>query len=271
MSINDQFDAIDAACAAEMQQQQVEYRKKIKTTYNNPDNQLLRLQPILHIVIHCLSVLDFIKVRDQISTDTYDAFKQCDPAILSYTNQNSKDSKDSKSSKSNKSSTSSTSSSTSSSSTSSSSTSSSSTHIITIPQRRTPSNIREWSKTKNLEFPWVRNTLLIDSTSIVNICIEMQHCIVHSPRGTFPWRTPMMLQWRLFRMLSQQLHGKYSKRRRSNVAVIIVSIVSIRAFLFYCFLLNHSFPTKPNKITNCFKLLDLYYNFTTTFAPASLF
>ena len=35
----------------------------------------------------------------------------------------------------------------------------------------------------------------------------MQHCIVHSPRGTFPWRTPMMLQWRLFRMLSQQLHA----------------------------------------------------------------
>ena len=86
MSINDQFDAIDAACAAEMQQQQVEYRKKFKTTYNNPGNQLLRLQPILHIVIHCLSVLDFIKVRDQISTDTYDAFKQCDPARFRYEN-----------------------------------------------------------------------------------------------------------------------------------------------------------------------------------------
>ena len=35
--------------------------------------------------------------------------------------------------------------------------------------------------------------------------------------------------------------GKYSKRRRSNVAVIVVRIVFIRAFLFYCLLLNHSF------------------------------
>ena len=36
------------------------------------------------------------------------------------------------------------------------------------------------------------------------------------------------------------------------VAVIIVRIVFISAFLFYCLLLNHSFPTNPNKITNCF-------------------
>ena len=57
--------------------------------------------------------------------------------------------------------------------------------------------------------------------------------------------------------------GKYSKRRRSNVAVIIVRIVFISAFLFYCLLLNHSFQTNPNKITNCFKLvLFLFYNFT---------
>jgi len=48
--------------------------------------------------------------------------------------------------------------------------------------------------------------------------------------------------------------GKYSKRRRSNVAVIIVSIVFIGSFLFYCLLLNHSFQTNPNSITNCFKL-----------------
>ena len=54
----------------------------------------------------------------------------------------------------------------------------------------------------------------------------------------------------------------YSKRRRSNVAVILVRIVFIRSFLFYCLLFNHSFPTNPNKITNCFKLfcflLQLY-------------
>ena len=41
----------------------------------------------------------------------------------------------------------------------------------------------------------------------------------------------------------------------SNVAVIIVRIVFISLFLFYCLLLNHSFQTNPNKITNCFKLI----------------
>ena len=60
-----------------------------------------------------------------------------------------------------------------------------------------------------------------------------------------------------------EMKGKYSKRRRSNVAVIHVRIVFIGAFLFYCLLLNHNFPTNPNKITNCFKLILLYYNFTT--------
>ena len=64
--------------------------------------------------------------------------------------------------------------------------------------------------------------------------------------------------------------GKYSKRRRSNVAVIIVKSIFISAFLFYCLLLNHSFSTNPNKITNCFKLFSLLqlYNYI---APASLF
>ena len=52
------------------------------------------------------------------------------------------------------------------------------------------------------------------------------------------------------------------KRRRSNVAVIIVRVVFIRSFLFYCLLLNHSFPTNPNSITNCFKLILSVYNFT---------
>jgi len=57
--------------------------------------------------------------------------------------------------------------------------------------------------------------------------------------------------------------GKYSKRRRSNVAVIIVRIVFISSFLFYFLLLNHSFQTNPNKITNCFQLF-LSIQLTTT-------
>ena len=51
-------------------------------------------------------------------------------------------------------------------------------------------------------------------------------------------------------------NSKYSKRRRSNVAVIIVRIVFISSFLFYCLLLNHSFQTNPNSVTNCFNLFS---------------
>ena len=58
--------------------------------------------------------------------------------------------------------------------------------------------------------------------------------------------------------------GKYSKRRRSNVAVIIVRVIFISVFLFYYLFSNHSFPTNPNSVTNCFKLILSIYNFTTT-------
>ena len=66
-------------------------------------------------------------------------------------------------------------------------------------------------------------------------------------------------------------NGKYSKRRRSNVAVIIVRIVFISAFLFYCLLLNHSFQTNPNSITNCFQLFSLFTTLQTTFAQCVAF
>ena len=58
-------------------------------------------------------------------------------------------------------------------------------------------------------------------------------------------------------------NGKYSKRRRSNVAVIIVRVIFISPFLFYCLLLNHSFQTNPNSITNCFELFSLLQLTTT--------
>ena len=60
--------------------------------------------------------------------------------------------------------------------------------------------------------------------------------------------------------------GKYFKRCRSNVAVIIVQIVFISAFPFYCLLLNHSFPTNLNSVTNCFKLILSITTLQTTFA-----
>ena len=46
------------------------------------------------------------------------------------------------------------------------------------------------------------------------------------------------------------IKGKYNSDAVSNVAVLIVRIVFISAFLFCCLLLNHSFPTNPNKSTN---------------------
>jgi len=47
------------------------------------------------------------------------------------------------------------------------------------------------------------------------------------------------------------------------VAVIIVRVVFISSFLFYCLLLNHSFPTNSNSVTNCFQLFSLFttYNY----------
>jgi hypothetical protein len=53
----------------------------------------------------------------------------------------------------------------------------------------------------------------------------------------------------------------------SNVVVIIVRIVLISSFLFYCLLSNHSFPTNPNSSTNCFQLiLFCVTTLQTTFA-----
>ena len=57
------------------------------------------------------------------------------------------------------------------------------------------------------------------------------------------------------------MSGKYSKWRRSNVAVIIVRIVFIDSFLFYCLLFNHSFSTNSKSLTNC--LTTLFSLFTT--------
>jgi len=64
--------------------------------------------------------------------------------------------------------------------------------------------------------------------------------------------------------LEEWCNGKYSKRRRSNVAVIIVGIVFLSAFLFYYLLSNHSFQTNPNSVTNCFKLILSQLQLTTT-------
>ena len=42
---------------------------------------------------------------------------------------------------------------------------------------------------------------------------------------------------------------------QDNAAVIIGAVIFIGAFLFYCLLYNHSFPTNPNSITYIFKLV----------------
>ena len=42
------------------------------------------------------------------------------------------------------------------------------------------------------------------------------------------------------------------------MVVIIVKIIFIGSFFFYCLLYNHSFQTNPNSVTNCFKLILFY-------------
>ena len=75
------------------------------------------------------------------------------------------------------------------------------------------------------------------------------------------------VQWEASKNKEEWVNGWVStKRRRSNVAVIIVRMVFISAFFFYCLLCNHSFPTNPNRITNCFQLFSLFTTLQTTFA-----
>ena len=62
---------------------------------------------------------------------------------------------------------------------------------------------------------------------------------------------------------SKSIQGKYSKRRRSNVAVIIIRVIFISLFLFYCLLFDHIFQTNPNSDTNCSKLFSLLQLTTT--------
>ena len=64
-------------------------------------------------------------------------------------------------------------------------------------------------------------------------------------------------------MLGEQVQDQVSIQSDAVVAVIIVRIVFISPFFFYCLLLNHSFQTNPNSVTNCFKTYSLsIYNFT---------
>ena len=43
---------------------------------------------------------------------------------------------------------------------------------------------------------------------------------------------------------------------------MIVRVIFISSFFFYCLLSNRSFPTNPNRITNCFQTYSLlFYNF----------
>jgi hypothetical protein len=55
------------------------------------------------------------------------------------------------------------------------------------------------------------------------------------------------------------------------VAIIIVGLVFIRSFLFYCLLLNRMFQTNPNKMTNCLKLFSLFTIYNYICSMRSLF
>ena len=67
-------------------------------------------------------------------------------------------------------------------------------------------------------------------------------------------------------------HTQRTYKSDAVVAVIIVRIFFfITAFLFYCLLYHHSFPTNPNSVTNCIKLILFLLQLYNYIAPASLF
>jgi serine/threonine protein kinase len=87
---------------------------------------------------------------------------------------------------------------------------------------------------------------------------------VHAPSsrrttlcGTLDYLPPEMVD---------QNNEEVSIQSDAVVAVIIVRIIFIGSFLFYWLLLNHSFPTNPNRMTNCFKLFLSITTLQTTFA-----
>jgi len=92
------------------------------------------------------------------------------------------------------------------------------------------------------------------------------------PTVTIPIPSIKCLKFKQLNVLVLVVHShslfeaKVSIQCDAVVAVIVVRIVFISSFLFYCLLLNHSFPKNPNSVTNCFKLILSIYNFTTTFA-----
>ena len=68
------------------------------------------------------------------------------------------------------------------------------------------------------------------------------------------------------------LADDFSGKLCTILVVIIVKILSVCSFLFHCLLLNHSFSTNPNWMTNCFKLFSLLqlYNYICSCFPAIL-
>ena len=88
------------------------------------------------------------------------------------------------------------------------------------------------------------------------------------PTVTIPIPSIKCLKFKQLNVLVLVVHShslfeaKVSIQCDAVVAVIVVRIVFISSFFFYCLLLNHSFPKNPNSVTNCFKLILSIYNFT---------
>ena len=94
----------------------------------------------------------------------------------------------------------------------------------------------------------IANRPLIQNVAVVMIPSLDPRWLSESP-SSFPFLTT--LKSRSLRVVSIQSDAG------ANVAVIIVRIVFIGSFYFYCLLSNHSFQINPNKITNCFQLFSL--------------
>ena len=95
-------------------------------------------------------------------------------------------------------------------------------------------------------------------------------CIVVFPRHAFVtcWNTAKYTACLTYCCTSPR---KSCVTGDSNGLACHVEIVFIGSYLFYCLLLNHSFPTNPNRITNCFTNFSLCLQLYNYIAPASLF
>ena len=94
----------------------------------------------------------------------------------------------------------------------------------------------------------------VDVKYLNSVCAGLIHGVIGSIEDLM--RSGATYAAMVVLLSSRQIEMEEGKRRRSNVAVIIVEIFFVSLFLFHCLVYNHSFHTIPNSGTNLFKLIQ---------------